>query len=90
MSTTPRAANALQIFDAIIDHAHEPNVREMSYAEMVESAIGNGFHYVDIDLPDAHLIADALMKWVEADNSNDSWYARDGLREAVELSEELA
>ena len=84
MSTTPRAANALDIFDAIIDHAHEPNVREMSHAEMVESAIGNGFHYGEIDTPDAHLIADALMKWVEADNSNDKWYARDDLREAVE------
>ena len=85
MNTTPRAANALEIFDAIIDGAHEPHNREMSYAEIVESAIAQGEHYYgDISTAEAHLIADALMKSRECDNSNDHWYVRDGLREAVE------
>ena len=88
MSTTPRAATALEIFDAIIDGAHEPHNREMSYAEIVESAIAQGeFYCGDISTAEAHLIADALMKSREADNSNDAWYVRDGLREAVELVE---
>lgn len=91
MSTIPRAATALEIFDAIIDHAHEPHNREMSHAEMVEAALAQGEHYYrDISTAEAHLIADALMKSREADNSNDHWHVRDGLREAVELSEELA
>ena len=79
------ADNALKIFDAIIDHAHEPNVREMSHAEMIESAIAQGEHYYRcISTAEAHLIADALIKWRDADNGNDAWYVRDDLREAVE------
>lgn len=79
------ANNALEIFDAIIDDAHEPHVSTMSHDALVDAAIAQGEHYYrNINAVEARLIATALLEWRGADNSNDKWYVRDDLREAVE------
>ncbi len=75
------AANALEIFDAIIDGAHEPDVREMSYAEIVEAALAQGEHYYrDINAVEARLIATALLEWRGVEAYHDRADVRRGLR----------
>ena len=75
------AANALEIFDAIVDEAHEPHVSTMSHDELVEAALAQGEHYYrDINAVEARLIATALMEWRGAEAYHDRADVRRDLR----------
>jgi hypothetical protein len=75
------ADNALEIFDAITDDAHEPNADEMSHDDLVEAALAQGEHfYREIRKTEARLISSAILEWLGADNSLDRDCVRRGLR----------
>ena len=88
---TCNADNALEIFDAITDCAHEPHASVMSHDDLVEAAIAQGEHfYREISTKEAILIAAAILCWRVADNSLDQFYARRDLRRAFDALEATA
>ena len=75
------AANALEIFDAIIDDAHEPHLSEMTHDALVDAATAQGEHYYrDISAVEAGLIATALLEWRGVEAYHDRADVRRGLR----------